>query len=126
MSLLAVFGDLCDRPIERTRNEKIAYLVATDPEILGIVHKTDVYEFEELLLDCLRPRTRDALTDEELRVVISTAVACLGSAWRVQLMHPEISLRGHFDAMVRACAANWGAIDPPKAKRTTRAKKKKA
>jgi AcrR family transcriptional regulator len=110
-SLLFVFGELCDRPIDLARSQKIARLVEQDPEVLGIIHKTDVYDFEAKLVECLRARVGDDLAEEELRVITSTALACIGSAWRVQLTQPDVPLRGHFDAMVQACAVRWGGLD---------------
>jgi AcrR family transcriptional regulator len=112
VSLLAVFSELCDQPIDNVRRRHVREIVRESPDLVGMERRLTVYELEEALVQIFLERGTDhAITEAELRVLISTAIACLESAWRAQMTNGRTSLAVHFSSMVETCAAHWGAVN---------------
>ncbi len=108
-SLLAVFGELCEQPIDRGRRQQVRRIVARQPDLLTLQRRVAVSEFEEQLVGKLLARSAGRVAQEEARVLTSTVLVCVESAWRVHLTSGRSSLRAQFDLMVDACVRHWGA-----------------
>ncbi len=112
-SLIAVFGELCDRPLNVARRHQVRRIVARQPDLLGVQRRVAVSDFEQKLVVVLLARLGDTLGEEQVRVLTSTALACVESAWRVQMTSGGGTLRSHFDLMVEACVVHWGSLGGP-------------
>ena len=111
VSLLSVFAQLCELPIDQVRRRSVRKIVQQTPSLVGIERRITVHDFEEVLVQTILDRSEDdAFSVEEIRVVTSTALACLESAWRVQMTNNRTSLAGHFTSMVQICATHWGGV----------------
>ena len=107
-SLLAVFTGLCDQPIDAGRRARVRAIVRRYPELQGIERRIAVNDFEEALVQVALTRDSVGVPEETIRVLTSTALACVESAWRVQISNGRTSLAAHFASMVEACAIHWG------------------
>lgn len=109
-SLLAVFTDLCKQPIDANRRARVRSIVQSHPDLQGIERRVTVFEFEEALVDVLKQRHLPNVTEEALRVLTSTAMACVESAWRVQISNGRTSLAAQFSSMIDVCTTHWGQV----------------
>ena len=109
LSLITVFGSMCDEPIDTKHVKSVRRIVAGSQALRDRQQRIFVDEFAQELTLILSQRGGSQSTTA-LHAVVLSAVACIEVATMAHLRHPRSSVRTLFDEAVETCRSSWTSL----------------